>query len=328
MSPDIWRWWKKALEDQSLIGTEELPIHDGEPHIGYYRIPDKENATWNHVAIWYDDQHNLIARVNNQTVDPKKIWMQCCRNPITYELYCDRVNGLPWPDAYIAQAGIGHNQPPEEEPKDEYEKLKKEIELARERAWKIGPLSTQEEADYAGNLRDALNGFYKKAEELRKEEKKPFDESAKKVQAKWKPLIDEAKETADMLRDGPINSYLKKKEAERQEEIKKIEEEEAAEKKRLEEEVKRAEQDGTPAPIQVKTKKKRKPPPPRVGGAGGKRTALKNIIEIEIVDYDACVQSLKSNPEIKEAIESLAKRIIKAGGQIPGVTMKKGKGAV
>lgn len=87
-------------------------------------------------------------------------------------------------------APIGHNNPP-----DPFTTIEVHIldlfELA-ESALTGEPIANQEQADQIQQLADDCLKAWQAAESARKEEKKPHDEAAKAVQAKWTPLTDKA----------------------------------------------------------------------------------------------------------------------------------------
>src|SRR3546814_15663588 len=56
------------------------------------------------------------------------------------------------------------------------------------------PIKDQATADMVAKLIDEARKGQKAAEELRKEEAKPFDDGKKAVKAKWTPITDETKE--------------------------------------------------------------------------------------------------------------------------------------
>jgi len=90
-----------------------------------------------------------------------------------------------------APAKIGHNGPPA----DPFDAISADIldlfELASS-ALTGEPITTQAQADQIEQLADDCRKAEQAAEAARKEEKRPHDEAAKAVQAKWKPLIDKA----------------------------------------------------------------------------------------------------------------------------------------
>src|SRR3546814_19825789 len=67
------------------------------------------------------------------------------------------------------------------------------------------PIKDQATADMVAKLIDEARKGQKAAEELRKEEAKPFDDGKKAVQAKWTPITDEKKGKYAL-----INSVAKK----------------------------------------------------------------------------------------------------------------------
>lgn len=96
-----------------------------------------------------------------------------------------------------APAGIGHNRPsPFEEVRDRVELYYGEAQL-----WLDGkPIDSQEQADELSNLLNLIRDARKAADEARKEEKRPFDEGAKAVQAKYKPLLEKADTAASVVK--------------------------------------------------------------------------------------------------------------------------------
>jgi hypothetical protein len=54
------------------------------------------------------------------------------------------------------------------------------------------PIANEAQADAVSSLLNRLRRVSKDADEARKEEKRPHDERAKAVQARWKPIIDKA----------------------------------------------------------------------------------------------------------------------------------------
>ena len=86
-------------------------------------------------------------------------------------------------------AGPGHNNPPP----DPFEAWTAHIEDLKleARNWLDGAaLENQSQADEVARLMTGLRAAAKDADKARAEEKKPFDDGAKAVQAKWRPLLD------------------------------------------------------------------------------------------------------------------------------------------
>lgn len=85
--------------------------------------------------------------------------------------------------------GIGHNRDPFTEVKEEIETLFDEA-----KQWLDGePVASQGQADDLNKLMGLIREAEKRAEALRKEEARPFDEGKAEVQARYNPLIAKGK---------------------------------------------------------------------------------------------------------------------------------------
>jgi hypothetical protein len=120
---------------------------------------------------------------------------------------------------------IGHNNPPAFDAfslalDDAYDTAKDFLDGA--------PIENQGQADAVGRIVGEVKKIKKDADEARKDEKRPHDEAAAAVQAKWKPLLDRA-ETILAAAQKPLTAYLNKL-AEEQREAERIAREEAARK--------------------------------------------------------------------------------------------------
>jgi len=283
-----WAWWRDALAGK--IG----PIYDGHPQCGFYRKRKYRGGPWQPVALWRDaETGDVIGMLDGEDLDEQaaaEIWTWVCNNPTSEETYrAVAEEGQPWPDEV---RGLGDNKPPEDE---DFGSLKEDIdrvvELARD-AIKSG-IKDKATADQAANIRDRLNELKKQADDKRKEENKPHYEAGKKVQAKWKPLIDAATDGAASLR-APIGKVLA--ELQRQENIK------------------AAQNEGPEAPTTA-----------RIGGAHGRRTGLTTRTTIEITDYAKALEALKDEPDVRDTVERIAARRARAGVETPGVKIIKEK---
>ena len=82
--------------------------------------------------------------------------------------------------------------------------------LLEARNWLDGePVETEAQAEAISSLLNRLRRVSKDADEARKVEKKPHDDAAKAVQAKWKPIIDRADLAASTAKDA-LAPYLRK----------------------------------------------------------------------------------------------------------------------
>ncbi len=109
-----------------------------------------------------------------------------------------------------APAPIGHNSPPL------FDALSLAMDDARDTAADFldgKPITDQGQADAVGRIVSEVKKLRKDAEDARKEEKRPHDDAAKAVQAKWLPLLDKA-DTIVTAAQRPLTDYLAKLAAE------------------------------------------------------------------------------------------------------------------
>lgn len=110
--------------------------------------------------------------------------------------------------------GIGHNQPPEP---TQFEAIQVHIEDLTETAKGFldgSGVTTQAEADALAKLMDEGRKATKAADTARAEEKKPHDDAAKAVQAKWKPLMEAGDRIVSICKQA-LAPYLEAQEAEK-----------------------------------------------------------------------------------------------------------------
>jgi hypothetical protein len=79
------------------------------------------------------------------------------------------------------------------------------------------PIANEEQANAVSSLLNRLRRVAKDADEARKTEKKPHDEAAKAVQAKWTPIIDKAELAASTAKQ-VLAPWLRKIEEQQQHE--------------------------------------------------------------------------------------------------------------
>jgi len=113
-----------------------------------------------------------------------------------------------------AIATIGHNNPPEPTP---FERAEAQIIALFDEAknWLDGEgITSQAQADDVSKLLDMIRKAKKAADEARAEEKRPYDEAAKEVQERYKPLLTRCDLAADAAKKA-LAPYLAKIEAEK-----------------------------------------------------------------------------------------------------------------
>jgi hypothetical protein len=301
-----WDWWQ-----DKLAGGNPTPIQN-EPQSGFYRKSSKEHygarKTFMPVAFWRGDDGYVHCRIGDEDVSDIKAletWNGGVHaNPVTEEAYrAVAERGESWPDEHELVPMQGHNRPPED---FSYEGLRDAIEpLAREAIQRIdfGPaVTTQDEADQLANLSDRLAELWKKADEARKEEKRPYDEGARVVQLKWSPLL-LAAEAYKNVKYKLITPWLQKLE-----EAKKQEAEAAA-------------AAGEPPAVDDPSRRPR-------AGTRGRATSLKSTKRAEITDYPACLAFFAESEDVRSTVQMLANRAVRAGLSVPGAKLVEEQKAV
>ncbi|NQZ75824.1 MAG: hypothetical protein HRT61_06880 [Ekhidna sp.] len=103
-------------------------------------------------------------------------------------------------------ASIGHNSPPT--PFDEIETRINEL-YDEAKLWLDGePVTKQEQADALNTLANHIRDAAKQADQMRKEEAKPFDDGKKEVQDRYNPLIQKGKGKTELALNA-VKSALK-----------------------------------------------------------------------------------------------------------------------
>jgi hypothetical protein len=304
---DQYDFWRRRM------AGEVVPIHDGEPQAGFYR-KKANTGDWLPVAYWFTPDNELRCRIGKTNIEDQRareVWPHISKHPITHDVYKAVVGGAPWPDQHEAVTRDTSNSAAAPDD-NSFDALKDRIEdLAREADKLIaaGAAATQEQADQASDLANRLGELAKKADTARVEEKRPHDEAAKAVQAKWLPLIGAA-DIYKRIKAAVVTPFLAELDRKRREA-------EAAARRAAEE----AAKTGAPAP---------EPPPaataPVKAGSGGRRSvALRTVKDIEIADRDVLLAYFKDNQQITDLLQTMAERAVRAGVDVPGVKITERK---
>lgn len=299
---DQYDFWRRRL------AGEVIPIHDGEPQAGFYRLTSKDGRS-TPAAYWFTKDGALRCRIGNNDVDDQTAnerWPWASKRPIPHDVYKSVIAGNPWPDqheAVIRDRANSDNAPDD----DSFEALKDRIDdLARdaESLIKAGGALSQDAADRASDLANRLAELHKKADMARAAEKRPHDEAAKAVQAKWLPLLG----TADIykrIKAAVITPFLVA-------EAKKQREAEEAARKAAEEAAKVGAPVPDPAPVRSA---------PKAGSGGRRSVALRTVRVVTIKDRAAVLKFFENNDAITEVLQKLAEKVTAAGVEVPGVSV-------
>lgn len=295
---DQWGFWRRRL------GGEVLPIHDGEPQSGFYRIKMGEN--WLPIAYWFRESDGaLCCRLGREAVETQKAqewWPFASKHPVAHAIYQRAVAGAPWPD-FNEVANRDRANSIGAADALSFDGLKDRIEdLAREadRLIKTGAAGTQEAADQASDLANRLGELWTAADEERKREKKPHDDAAKAVQQKWLPVLTAA-EVYKRVKATVVTPFLVAQEAKRkaaEADARKVAEQAA--------------QSGAPLFAE-------RSPTAKAGSAGRRSVALRTVRRAEIEDRAAVLAFFADSQQVTELLQTLSDRAVRAGVAVPGV---------
>lgn len=229
---DAYAYWREELDNPGCNPRDT----NRRDLCGFYRIHKAKTKPDYPVAIWSDDDrlHVQLGRNQPPMLEPREgddqdaeAWNRFFSTnwyhakAIPEEQYRETMADGWWPfvDGYsktawaredgqvfrvfgdmpTTPASEGGNMPPEEA--DSFDELRRQIERDANKIEAIGAIQTIEQARAYRALQDILNALHKKADAARVKEKRPHDEAAAAVQAKWKPVVDAAKKWADYARD-------------------------------------------------------------------------------------------------------------------------------
>jgi hypothetical protein len=291
---DQYDFWRRRL------AGETIPIHDGEPQAGFYRLTYKAEPD-RPVAYWYGKDGKIRCRIGNTDVNEliaAERWPWASKRPITHEVYKVVVAGGHWPDQHQAVSN-SIAAPPD----NSIESLTDAIEsLARVANDMIGQggAKTQAEADQAADVANKLADYQKQADAARKAEKKPLDDAAAEVQQKWAPVIT----LADIYRQVKakvITPFLTAKAD--------------AERKAREDTAKAGQPE--PAPERQRST--------TTAGTRGKTVALRTVKKVEITDRAALLAYFADGEAMTAFLQDMAEKAVRVGVTPPGVKVTETK---
>lgn len=319
-----WAWWQAALKDPKQIG-KSLPVHDGDPQQGYFRVRYGKDKPFEPVAIWKEDGQWLAYR-SGQEVSAVDIWTSCCKYPVTYDAYTAAMDGNGWPDddAIVSKqvqppAQIGDNSGEV----DEAETLRDQIDAALKGKDAYAKITDDATAAKALSLRNRLNELSGQADKIRVKEKEPHLTAGKAVDEKWQPLVKKAKAGADEVK-GAIVAWETEK-LRRQREL----ERQQAEELRQQEEAHRAAEAAGAAPdanaeaeVALAPAPAPAPAPTPIQPTYGKAASVSvKLVVQQVTDWKALALYMLEHPDMKAMLTTLAQRALDAGRtNIPGIT--------
>lgn len=328
---NVWEWYQKALTNPSAIGSKELPVHESEPHPGYYRVRRKDGP-WEAVAIYYpEDSDALVAyRDGREVREINSLWVWCCRNPVEFDAYEAAMDGKGWADEPAAAAGIGDNSGEA----DPFDAINIEYLGEKEQAEEFmrAKVTTQAQADKVAIWAKRLTSIKSRAEGLHTVEKKPHLDAGRAVDDKWRELKTEPDELAKKLK-AHIKPFLQEQIRSEEERQRKAREEADRIRKAALEAARKAQEDNANVEDEQEAKRlyaqaaeadqeaeARKVNAGRTGARVSMRTEKVGLV----TDYAKAAASLVAirHKEMIEVIDKLAQRAAKAGLPFDGMEVR------
>lgn len=284
-------WYFAALDGKNP------PVRPQTPECGFFRKPGKDKRTreriWIPVAIFYSGSE-LVAIEGGRTItdydEIADLFGWCTKHPVPEEQWRAVVeNGEKWPDELPTRDVEFSNLP-----SDPLESIL--LELAGEKAeletFLKNGIQTQDQADRAANWKSRIVEIAKRAEEMRKAEKKPHDEAAAAVQKRFKPALELTDELKRSI-DAAMTPYLREKARREAEERAKL----------------AAEGQDAPKPKGAKA------------GTIGRTVALTSVKTGKIVNAEEFALYLvrMPHPDMSELLQQIANRMGRAGAGAPGI---------
>ena len=289
MATDPHAFWRAGLAGKPMQANE------GNPQLGFYRRsrrlgPDDAVAYY----LVGDQMHcarNGYQLEHNAGIE---LWTYCCDQPVEYKDYLHRIEQARWPNdnpVVLAAAGptVGHNRPPADTSLASISSVLDALTPEASRILKAGVAKSQDEADQASDIANELMDCEKRAIAAHKVEKAPLVAAAKTIDRKWFQVRDQACDLKEQIRFRVITPFLTK--------VKR-----AAEQAR-QEALQRGE---VPAEVRV------------AAGSLKRTTALRKVVDARINDYPAALAYFAQSSEVRETVQTLADRNIRAGLPVPG----------
>ena len=322
---DEYSWWRDAVAEKRGVETER-----GSIRLGYYRRRNEAVAFYrdiNHeggddppgpVCCWRSSGGFTPTKFDEM----EDLFAYCAPTPVSYSDFQFHQDNGRWPEQ------LEPIKPLVETALAPEKALEAEIVALREQAeaWVagIGSIKSQAEADKAANYGEAFAALEKRGVDAHRIEKAPFLRGARTVDAKWNPL----RERAAMLKTWAKTITLPFLQAEKKRIVEReraLLEAERARQRELDAARVHAARIGAPRPPDPG------PPlaaPPQKAGAGtaGRKVALRTRTVVEISDWHAFLIYLAGQNNLPDdftmAAEKQAKRMVDAGLNPPGITLK------
>lgn len=283
-------YWRNALDGK--FG----PIHDGDPQPGFYRLRRRGQVD-QPVAIWRG-HGRMCCVVADREDDANELWTFVADKPITEDVYRAVVAGEPWPDVAPSVAAVSNS-----ESADPAAVLRDQIDACKADLARFATITDDTQQAAAQSLRSRLLELSREADKTREKLKAPHLEAGKAVDAKWQPLVKDAKAAADTV--AAAMSAWETAKARAAAEARRKAEEEAR---------KAAEADAPPPPVVPAPA-----PTAPIKGAYGRAASVRVVRIATVVDYGRLYEAIRDNSELKAVMQKIAQKIVDGGETVAGV---------
>lgn len=270
-------YWRDALTGK--FG----PIHDGDPQPGFYRLRRRGQID-QPVAIWRD-LDGIYCAVSGREDDASEIWTFVADKPIAEAVYRAVVAGEPWPDIAPSVAAMTNSKSA-----DPADILRDQIEACKADIAGFTTITDDTQQAAAQSLRSRLLELSREADKTREKLKAPHHEAGKAVDAKWQPLVKDAKAAADKVA-AAMGAW-------------------ETEKARV-----AAEANAPSPPVAAPAPAPAAP----IKGAYGRAASVRVVRIATVVDQDRLYAAIRDNSELKAAMQRIAQAIVNGGETVAGV---------
>jgi len=325
---DRYVFWRDSLAGLKPQITNEHPMP------GFYRM--KRGTGWVPVAVWplgpSAGMASLGFKIGHEKVGADigtERWPWYAAHPITEDVYrAVAERGEQWPDEDATVAAIlATNHVPAatqaapdatKSPADPVDEMREQIAVALRGVPTYAKIESEDANAAATGLRNLLNELAGDADKARVAEKEPFLEGGRKVDAKYKKLIDSAKAGALEIKKARDVYEDMKREAARQAALRAAEEQ-----RRIDEEA--AHRDiSEPIPV-VQSKSNLPPPAAQIRPTYGRAANVGTKMVVTAVDWDKMIAALKPRPEwpiVEDFLREMAQKLANKGIVLDGVTTR------
>jgi hypothetical protein len=318
-----YQFWTDSLAWLAGPRTGPRPaIINEQPECGFYRM--KRGTSWVPVAVWPMDalKGGLGFKIGKEVVGNSigtEQWHWYAAHPITeaeYRKVAER--GENWSDAdpTVAAMQANGNAKPAADPVTE---LREEITTAVGGIAAYAKIETDEDDVRALSLRNMLNELASTADKARETEKAPHLKAEREIDAKWQPLIKQAREGARKIKEARDQWQDDKRAAARAAIV-------AAEAATRAQEEASGHRDISEMPLEpVKPVSNLPAPSTSVKPAYGKASSVGTKMVVTAIDWDKMIAALKPRPEwptLQAFLQEMAQKLANKGIILDGVSVE------